>query len=77
MMILDVQMDIAESKDGIVPDKRWPDRGSLKIKDLCVRYAHDLPDVLQSVSFDVEVSRPDSIDVRVAPDAHSLVCVSA
>lgn len=51
----DVQLDIAEPKDGVVPAKQWPNQGSLRIKDLCVRYAPDLPDVLHNVSLDVEV----------------------
>ena len=53
----DIKMDMAEPTDGVVPEKSWPSQGSIKFRDLSVRYAEDLPEVLRKVSFDVEVSR--------------------
>lgn len=44
-----------ESTEGQIPPQNWPSRGAIQIKDLSVRYADDLPDVLHRVSMDVEV----------------------
>lgn len=37
----------------IRPPPGWPTAGAVRIEDLTVRYADDLPDVLKGVSFDV------------------------
>ena len=46
-----------ESSEGDVPEKQWPERGSIEFKELSVKYADDLPEVLHKVSFKVEVSK--------------------
>ncbi|WWC65638.1 uncharacterized protein I303_108258 [Kwoniella dejecticola CBS 10117] len=32
----------------------WPEKGALKVKDLCARYGPDMPDILHDVSFEVQ-----------------------
>ena len=46
-----------ESSEGEVPEKQWPEKGSIEFKELSVKYADDLPEVLHKVSFRVEVSK--------------------
>lgn len=33
----------------------WPSQGRIKVENLSMRYAPDLPDVLKGISFDIEV----------------------
>jgi ABC-type multidrug transport system fused ATPase/permease subunit len=35
------------------PSSEWPQHGAIQVRDLSIRYAEDLPDVLQGVSFEV------------------------
>ncbi|KAH6918109.1 ATP-binding cassette transporter [Coprinopsis sp. MPI-PUGE-AT-0042] len=35
------------------PSATWPLRGEIKVEDLCIRYAPDLPDVLHDLSFTI------------------------
>ncbi len=44
-----------EPTEGENPKKNWPDQGAISIRNLSVRYANDLPDVLHNISFDIEV----------------------
>lgn len=37
----------------VAPTAAWPERGTISIKNLVLRYRDDLPDVLHGVSFDV------------------------
>ena len=50
-----VSMDDQEPKDGLKPDEKWPQEGKVEFKEMSVRYAEDLPEVLHKVSFTVEV----------------------
>lgn len=52
----DVKMEAHESTEGLLPEKGWPHRGRVSFKDVSIRYAKDLPEVLSNVSFDVEAS---------------------
>lgn len=45
-----------EPTDGEIPSKEWPSEGAISLKNLSVRYAEDLPDVLHDVSLHIEVS---------------------
>ena len=47
-------MDAHESTEGDIPQMNWPQRGSIKFKEMSIRYAADLPEVLHRVSFDIE-----------------------
>nr|XP_019007523.1 uncharacterized protein I206_07785 [Kwoniella pini CBS 10737]OCF46304.1 hypothetical protein I206_07785 [Kwoniella pini CBS 10737] len=49
-----ITMPVAESKEGITPEKAWPAQGEIKVQDLKVRYAPDLPEVLKGVSFNIK-----------------------
>ncbi|OCF43038.1 hypothetical protein I317_03131 [Kwoniella heveanensis CBS 569] len=49
----DITMPDHESEEGIIPEKSWPSRGEIKVENLCVRYAPDLPEVLKGVSFHI------------------------
>ncbi|KAK8864683.1 hypothetical protein IAR55_001935 [Kwoniella newhampshirensis] len=49
-----ITMPDHESEEGVVPSQDWPRQGQIKVKNLDVRYAPDLPDVLRGVSFDVK-----------------------
>ncbi|WVQ77878.1 hypothetical protein IAR50_007581 [Cryptococcus sp. DSM 104548] len=49
-----INMPEHESEEGIVPPKEWPTRGQIEVQDLSVRYAPDLPKVLNKVSFVIE-----------------------
>ncbi|KAJ6482536.1 multidrug resistance-associated ABC transporter [Mycena sanguinolenta] len=35
------------------PPANWPSRGKIECRDLCIRYAPDLPDVLHNINFQV------------------------
>ena len=43
-----------EPQTGISPRASWPEKGALKVSDLVVSYAPDLPPVLKDLSFSVE-----------------------
>ncbi|KLT42676.1 P-loop containing nucleoside triphosphate hydrolase protein [Cutaneotrichosporon oleaginosum] len=43
-----------EPTGGTVPPAEWPQKGGITVRDLSVRYAPDLPDVLHDVSFKIE-----------------------
>jgi ABC-type multidrug transport system fused ATPase/permease subunit len=43
-----------ESSDGTTPPPSWPVHGGVDVRDLKIRYAPDLPDVLHGVSFRIE-----------------------
>ena len=43
-----------EPQTGISPRASWPEKGALKVSDLVVSYAPDLPPVLKGLSFSVE-----------------------
>ncbi|WVW84262.1 hypothetical protein I302_106292 [Kwoniella bestiolae CBS 10118] len=49
-----VTMPEEECREGIVPDKSWPAHGEIKVQNLRVRYAPDLPEVLKGVSFNIK-----------------------
>ncbi|KAJ2999430.1 hypothetical protein HDV02_002915 [Globomyces sp. JEL0801] len=36
------------------PAPNWPDRGTVEVRDVSIRYAPELPDVLKKVSFDIK-----------------------
>ena len=44
------------SLPGHEPPKTWPSRGAIKVDQLTLRYAPDLPTVIRDVTFDVEPS---------------------
>jgi len=46
----------SRSLPGHGPSKDWPQRGAIKVEHLTLRYAPDLPAVIQDVSFEVEPS---------------------
>ncbi|WVQ99735.1 hypothetical protein IAU59_006877 [Kwoniella sp. CBS 9459] len=48
-----ITMPDHESDDGAIPEKSWPSHGEIKVDNLCVRYASDLPEVLKGVSFHI------------------------
>ena len=43
-----------EPQDDYCPAENWPSSGVIDVKDLSIRYAQDLPDVLKRVSFRCE-----------------------
>ena len=47
-------MDTLEPIAGVAPPPSWPSSGAVSFRNLSVRYAPDLPEVLHKVSFDVE-----------------------
>ena len=47
-------MDTLEPTAGFAPPPSWPSSGAVSFRNLSVRYAPDLPEVLHKVSFDVE-----------------------
>ncbi|ORX35588.1 hypothetical protein BD324DRAFT_682363 [Kockovaella imperatae] len=49
-----IEMPEQESFEGDIPEKQWPTRGSVEFKNVSVKYADDLPEVLHKVSFKVE-----------------------
>lgn len=49
-------MDIQEPQGGMIPPASWPEEGNIRIRDLRVKYASDLPEVLHGVSVDLPVS---------------------
>jgi ABC-type bacteriocin/lantibiotic exporter with double-glycine peptidase domain len=49
-------MDAREPTEGVVPPSEWPSQGRIEFKDLRVRYAADLPEVLHGVTCSIEVS---------------------
>nr|XP_018262736.1 uncharacterized protein I303_04216 [Kwoniella dejecticola CBS 10117]OBR84894.1 hypothetical protein I303_04216 [Kwoniella dejecticola CBS 10117] len=53
----DITMPDAEPEEGITPDRSWPAQGEIRVHDLKVRYAPDLPEVLKGVSFHVKPGR--------------------
>jgi ABC-type multidrug transport system fused ATPase/permease subunit len=61
-------MEAHESTEGLLPEKGWPHRGRVSFKDVSIRYAKDLPEVLSKVSFDVEVSAC-AVDIAFPPDS--------
>lgn len=50
-------MDIEQEAAAVIPESRpppnWPQHGSIEFKDLSLRYAEDLPMVINKVSFDI------------------------
>lgn len=50
-------MDIEQEAAPVIPESRppsnWPQHGSIEFKDLSLRYADDLPMVINKVSFDI------------------------
>jgi len=50
-----------------VPPQDWPQKGSLSVTDLKVRYRHDLPIILKGVSFDI----PSGSLVSIVPSIMS------
>ncbi|WVF71138.1 hypothetical protein IAT40_005935 [Kwoniella sp. CBS 6097] len=48
-----ISMPDHESDEGSTPETSWPSRGEIKVENLCVRYAPDLPEVLKGVSFHI------------------------
>lgn len=53
----DIQKPAQEKVDGVIPEKEWPSEGAIHVKNLCVRYAPDLPEVLHGITFSIEVGR--------------------
>ncbi|ODN72751.1 hypothetical protein L202_08188 [Cryptococcus amylolentus CBS 6039] len=49
-----INMPDHESEEGILPLNGWPASGKIEVQDLNVRYAPDLPKVLNRVSFTIE-----------------------
>ncbi|ODO08357.1 ATP-dependent bile acid transporter [Cryptococcus wingfieldii CBS 7118] len=49
-----INMPDHESEEGILPPNGWPASGKVEVQDLSVRYAPDLPKVLNKVSFTIE-----------------------
>lgn len=46
-----------EPSGGMNPPESWPSRGAINVKDLSVRYAPDLPNVLHHVNFEIEAGQ--------------------
>lgn len=49
-----IEVTPQESHKGIEPPPEWPSKGAVVVRDLSMRYADDLPDVLHNVSFSIE-----------------------
>ncbi|OCF60910.1 hypothetical protein L486_00554 [Kwoniella mangroviensis CBS 10435] len=49
-----ITMPDEESREGMIPERSWPSRGEVKVQNLQVRYAPDLPEVLKGVSFSIK-----------------------
>ncbi|TYJ53022.1 hypothetical protein B9479_006351 [Cryptococcus floricola] len=49
-----INMPDHETEEGAMPPKQWPTSGKIEVHDLSVRYASDLPTVLNNVSFSIE-----------------------
>ncbi|RXK39909.1 hypothetical protein M231_02843 [Tremella mesenterica] len=49
-----IQMPEQETSEGISPPPSWPQKGRIKVQNLSMKYAQDLPDVLHDISFDIE-----------------------
>ncbi|EIW65942.1 hypothetical protein TREMEDRAFT_35671 [Tremella mesenterica DSM 1558] len=49
-----IQMPEQETSEGISPPPSWPQDGRIKVRNLHMKYAEDLPDVLHDISFDIE-----------------------
>ncbi|ODO08343.1 ATP-dependent bile acid transporter [Cryptococcus wingfieldii CBS 7118] len=49
-----INMPDHETEEGAMPPKEWPTSGKIEVQDLSVRYASDLPTVLNNVSFSIE-----------------------
>ena len=51
-------MDLEEEAPAHIPEKvprpSWPEQGSIKVRDLVVKYAPDTPAVLHNISFEVK-----------------------
>lgn len=51
---LDIEQEPAQLIPETTPDASWPSRGEIEVKDLSLRYAPELPQVIKNVSFKVE-----------------------
>ncbi|WVO18186.1 hypothetical protein L204_105890 [Cryptococcus depauperatus] len=49
-----ITMPDHETDEGIIPGNQWPSHGEIVVNGLCVRYAADLPDVLNDISFTIK-----------------------
>ncbi|KAL4973564.1 P-loop containing nucleoside triphosphate hydrolase protein [Aspergillus desertorum] len=61
-----------ESQTGYTPPASWPSRGRIEVEDLEVSYAHDLPPVLNGVSFTVENNQRVGVVGRTGAGKSSL-----
>ena len=66
LLISDINGPPQESTEGDIPEKSWPSKGGIQVEGFSVRYGIDLPDVLHEVSFDVEVSTPCGVWLKIA-----------
>ena len=53
---VDIEVQTQEPQGGVVPRASWPEKGDITIRNLRVKYAEDLPEVLHGVSVDIRVS---------------------
>lgn len=53
-----------EAEVCVAPPARWPANGSISVRDLCVRYDKDLPDVLTDLNLDIKVNLLDELPLR-------------
>ncbi|GMM34412.1 hypothetical protein DASC09_017370 [Saccharomycopsis crataegensis] len=51
---LDIEQEPAQFVPETQPPKSWPSKGEIEVKDLSLRYAPELPQVIKNVSFNVE-----------------------
>ncbi|KAI8923601.1 ABC transporter type 1, transmembrane domain-containing protein, partial [Entophlyctis helioformis] len=69
-------MQIEQEPASIVPDNRpapeWPSQGRISVKDVKIRYAPDLPDVLKGISFEVKTAEKVAVVGRTGAGKSTL-----
>ena len=49
----DLECEGQRENPDYLPPKDWPEKGAVSVKDLKVRYRHDLPVILKGISFEI------------------------
>lgn len=42
----------------VIPPANWPASGTIRVRNLCVRYQEDLPEVLKDIQIEIKASLP-------------------